>query len=108
MAISKGIDPIEKNGLTGDVSKNGVYIFEATDAQNNKVGEKKFLEAVDPAQADAFIHLGWRLATDAEAEEYHSKATDAKKEAREALTGPEKQAEEAAEKAEKLPEQNKK
>jgi len=108
MVLPKGIDPQEVNGATGDVSKNGVYVFEATDELNNKVGEKKYLEAVDPAQADAFIHLGWRGATEAETKEYRGNVDAAKKEQREALSAPEKQAEEASEKAAKLPEQNKK
>jgi len=106
MAIPKGIAPQEVNGVTGDVSKNGVYVFEATDELNNKIGEKKFLEAVDPAQADAFIHLGWRAATEDETKEYRESAAEAKKEVRETLTAPERQAEEAAKEAAKLPEQN--
>lgn len=103
--LPKGMAPVETNGLTGDVSKNGVYVFEPTDAQNNKLGEKKFLEAIDPSQADAFIHLGYRLSTEAESKEYREKADAAKKEVRETLSAPERQAEEASRHADSLPEQ---
>jgi hypothetical protein len=103
--LPKGQAPVETNGLTGDVSKNGVYVFEPTDSLNNKLGEKKFLEAIDPSQADAFIHMGYRGATEAETREYRSSANDAKKEVRESLSAPERKAEEASDKASGLPEQ---
>jgi hypothetical protein len=80
--IPKGLDPQERSGLTGEVSKRGLYVFEPKDAEDNKTGDPKFLEANDPAQADALIHLGYRKASEKEVHAYLKNVEAARAEAR--------------------------
>ena len=77
--LPKGLDPRETNGTSGDTSKRGLYVFEAKDELGNKTGEPKFLEANDPAQADAFVHQGWRRASEQEAHDYVKQVEAARK-----------------------------
>lgn len=59
--INKGLDPIERQGDGQPVSGRGVYIHD---------GSKARLEAQNQPQADAFLRMGFRLATADEAKEY--------------------------------------
>ncbi len=83
--LPKGLDPNERDGVTGEISKRGLYVFEAKDELDNKVGTPKYLEANDPAQADAFVHLGFRKASEQEVRDYLKSVEEARQEARNEL-----------------------
>jgi hypothetical protein len=83
--LPRGLDPRETNGTSGETSKVGLYVFEPKDELDNKVGTAKFLEANDPAQADAFVHMGYRQASVKEVEAYVKQVEDARDKYREDL-----------------------
>lgn len=66
----------EKDGL------RGVYVYQPKNAADEPVGEKKFLEAREPAHAEAFLRVGYRQATEEEEKEYRKKVEASKVEAR--------------------------
>lgn len=78
----KKLDPKEHVGGSPEVSENdafrGVYVFQPKDEFDNNIGEKKVIEALNEPQAQAFIHLGYRGATEAETKEYRDRVKDSK------------------------------
>jgi len=78
----KKLDPKENVGGSPEVSETdafrGVYVFQPKDEFDNKIGEKKFLEALNEPQAQAFLHLGYRGATEDETKEYKKAVEDSK------------------------------
>ena len=70
----KKLDPKENKGSSPEVSEvdafKGVYVFQPKDEFDNNIGEKKFIEALNEPQAQAFLHLGYRGASDSETKEY--------------------------------------
>lgn len=51
----------------------GVYVFQPKNEADEPVGEKKFIEAKAPAHAEAFLQVGYRLATESEKKEYEER-----------------------------------
>jgi len=78
----KKLDPKENKGSSPEVSDvdafKGVYVFQPKDEFDNKIGEKKVLEALNEPQAQAFLHLGFRGATEEETREYRNLVKDTK------------------------------
>jgi len=78
----KKLDPKENKGSSPEVSETdafkGVYVFQPKDEFDNNIGDKVFLEALNEPQAQAFIHLGYRGASDAETKEYREAAKNSK------------------------------
>lgn len=76
----KKLDPKDHVGGSPEVSDTdafrGVYVFQPKDEFDNNDGDKKFIEALNEPQAQAFLHLGYRGATEAETEEYRSRVKD--------------------------------
>lgn len=81
-------DPLNQPGNAPEVSdkdvKLGVYVFQPRNEQDEPVGEKKFLASNDQAHVEAFIHAGYRKATNEETKEYVEKTKAARDEARKA------------------------
>jgi len=84
----KKIDPKEYKGSSPEVSETdafkGVYVFQPKDEFDNNDGEKVYLEALNEPQAQAFIHLGFRGASEAETKEYRDSAKKSNDEAKKA------------------------
>ena len=78
----KKLDPKEHKGTSPEVSDTdafrGVYVFQPKDEFDNNIGEKKVLEALNEPQAQAFLHLGYRGASEAETKEYRDRVKDSK------------------------------
>lgn len=81
-------DPQNQPGNAPEVSdkdvKLGVYVFQPRNEQDEPVGEKKFLASNDQAHVEAFLHAGYRAATESETKEYVEKTKAAREEARKA------------------------
>lgn len=73
----------------------GVYVYQPKDAADQPTGEKKFLEAREAAHAEAFLRVGYRLATEDEAKEYRKRVEEGKTQARQELLKDESERREA-------------
>jgi hypothetical protein len=76
------LNPKDYQGQSPEVSDRdtalGVYVFQGKDENDQPVGEKKYIEARDPAHAEGFRSVGFRLASEAERKEYRQRVADAK------------------------------
>lgn len=81
--IAQGVQSVEDQGGNRPANSRGVYVLEVANEEGDK--EKKFLEALSEAAADAFVRQGWTLATDAETKQYDTEVKAAKKKLDESL-----------------------
>ena len=90
----KKIDPSKNKGSSEEVSDvdvpKGVYVFQPTDEYDNKIGDKVYQEALNQPQAEAFLHLGYRGASDEEAKEYKARVKQTLEENRKLILEDEK------------------
>lgn len=84
------IDPKDYKGQSPEVSekevKVGVYVIQEKDEEDRPIGEKRFVASNDPTHVEAFLHNGYRKASENETKEFNDKLEDAKKEARTPIT----------------------
>lgn len=84
-------DPQNQPGNAPEVSekdvKLGVYVFQPRNEQDEPVGEKKFLASNESAHVEAFLHAGYRAATEAETKEYVEKTKQANAKRRDLALG---------------------